>query len=281
MSQKCRLCKNEENKIVFNEFGIDILRCNKCGHVYSSYDQEQNYSDYYGKKIEKEDHFWWEEAHERMYKDFGKKFLKNKKGKILDVGCGLGYFLKHISLYNDWDAYGCEISQSAVDFAKNKLDIKNVICGKIEGSDYPNNYFDIITLWDVIEHIPDPFPLLKYLNSILKEGGILFIHTPNINIQLSKARIKKLLKGMCREAHYLEAKDHINIYSPKTMKRVLDECGYKKTKFIQLHPIQSVSGSKSVILKIIKNSWYYFSKVLFYLTIGKININNLFVIASK
>jgi 2-polyprenyl-3-methyl-5-hydroxy-6-metoxy-1,4-benzoquinol methylase len=281
MCNKCYLCDSSKNKIVFNEFGIDMLKCKKCGHVYSSYKQDQNYADYFGEKIEKQDHFWWKEAHDRMYNDFGEKFLKNKKGRILDVGCGLGYFLKFISKYNNWKGFGSEISKSAVEYADKNLGLENIKQGRVEESGFSNNYFDIISLWDVIEHIPNPRPLLSYLYDILKENGVLFMHTPNISIQLPKAKFKKIIKGLNKDVHYMEAKDHINIYSQKIIKRLLKEVGFKKIKFIHLRPLQGVSGSKNIILKNIKNIWFYFSVFLFYMTFGKINIDNLFIVASK
>lgn len=279
--KKCVICGCQSGKIIFKEFGINVLGCRKCGHVFSSFPGKQDYDGYFGEEIEKDDHFWWSNAHEKMYGDFCKKFIKNKEGKLLDVGCGLGYFVKKISSYPDWDVYGYEISKPAVSFAKDKLELKNIFQGKVEESDFPKKCFDIITLWDVIEHIPDSQPLLLCLNKILKDDGILFIHTPNIKIQLPKARLKKLLKGEKEGGHYLEAKDHINIYSPKAVKSILSEFGFNKIKFIHFHPIQSVSGSKNYVFTVIKNLWFYFSVLLCKITFGKINLDNLFVVAKK
>lgn len=216
MNKACIICNNNNFKIVFNEFGIDILKCKSCGHVFSSFGQKQDYKEYFGKVIDS-DNFWWDKAHEKIYNDFCKKFIFSKTGRLLDVGSGLGYFVKKVSENNGWDVYGYEISTSAVKFAKNKLDLKNIFEGKVENSKFPKNHFDIITLWDVVEHIPNPYPMLKYLYTILKKNGILFIHTPNIKIQLPKAKIKKWITGYQENGHYLEAKDHINIYSPKTI----------------------------------------------------------------
>jgi 2-polyprenyl-3-methyl-5-hydroxy-6-metoxy-1,4-benzoquinol methylase len=278
---KCIICGSNNYKIIFNEFGVDILKCLNCGHIFSSFEQEQYYGGYYGEKIKNEDHFWWDEAHKKMYDDFCRIFIKNKSGKLLDVGCGFGYFIKKISFFPDWEAFGYEISETAVNYARNNLGLKNIFSGRVENSGFPEKYFDIITLWDVVEHIPNPKPLLVYLRTILKEDGILFIHTPNAKIQLIKAKAKKLIKGMREGAHYLEAKDHINIYSSWAIKEVLRQAGFKEVKFVHLHPIQSISGSKNSLLKIMKNLWFYFSVFLFKLTFRKVNADNLFVIAKK
>lgn len=281
MDKKCIICQKSDTETVFTEFGIKILKCKNCGHVFSSYEAEQDYDGYYGKNVASSEHFWWDEAHEKMYNDFCEKFIIGKKGRILDVGCGLGYFIKKISIFPNWKVYGYEISKSAAEFARNKLNLENVYCGKVEKANFSEKSFDIITMWDVIEHLPDPNPVLKHANLILKDEGFLFIHTPNVKIQLPKAKFKKLIKGMRPDLHYLEASDHINIYSPSAIKTILNKNGFGKIKFIHLHPIQSVTGSKNSLLKAIKNLWFYSAKLLSTVSAGKINIDNLFVIAQK
>lgn len=278
---KCIICEKLKHAVVFREFGIDIFKCKNCGHVFSSYNAEQDYEGYYGEKIGGDDHYWWDEAHRKMYNDFCNKFIKDKSGKLLDVGCGFGYFVKKILKYPDWQVYGYEISKLAVDFANNKLNLENIYCGKVENANFKEKYFDIITLWDVIEHIPDPRSMLSYLHKILKDDGILFIHTPNVKIQLLKAKIKMLIKGEKKGGHYMEAKDHVNIYSPDTIRKLLNRYDFKNIKFIHLHPIQSVSGGKGSILRFIKNIWFYFSVFLYKISFGKININNLFIAVKK
>lgn len=281
MNKRCTVCGDSNNKVIFEEFDIDILRCQNCEHVFSSYDTDQFYDGYFGDQVGSEEQFWWNEAHEKMYADFCNRFIVGKSGKLLDVGCGLGYFVRKISSFPNWQAFGYEISKAAVQFAQNKLGLDNIFCGKVEGSNFPKNYFDIITLWDVIEHIPNPDPLLSYLSSILKDDGILFIHTPNVQIQLPKARITKFLRGMNPRVHYLEARDHVNIYSMNTIGIVLCRNGLNKIRFIHLHPIQSFSGSRNPLLKFAKNGLFYFSKILFTIAFGKINLDNLFIVASK
>lgn len=281
MNKRCIICHGQKATSVFKEFDIDILKCQNCGHVFSSYRQDQDYDGYFGEKVEIDDSFWFNKAHEKMYNDFCWRFIIGKSGKLLDVGCGLGYFVKKISSYPGWEAYGYEISKPAVDFAREKLGLKNIYHGRVEEANFSRKHFDIITLWDVIEHIPNPDPALGCLNSILKDDGFIFVHTPNIRIQLPKAKIKKFFRGMKEGAHYLEARDHVNIYSPKIMEKVLGRNNFLKVNFIHLHPIQSVAGSRNIILKWIKNLWFWSAKLLFFISFKRVNINNLFVIAKK
>ena len=278
----CVVC-GQKNKTttVFREFGINILRCNGCGHIYSSYGASADPAAYFGDDIASRDHFWWREAHERMYAAFGEKFLSGRSGRLLDVGCGLGYFVKFAAGESGWEAYGLEISVPAVEFAKNKLGLKNIFAVSVGAAGFKEKYFDIITLWDVIEHVGDPHPFLKYLNSLLKDGGILFIHTPNIKIQLPKARLKKFLRGERPGAHYLEARDHLNNYSVKSLSAILRVNGFKDIEFTHLPPIQSVAGSRSVFLRVIKNAWFNIARLLAFISGGMLNLDNLFVVARK
>jgi 2-polyprenyl-3-methyl-5-hydroxy-6-metoxy-1,4-benzoquinol methylase len=282
MNTTCIVCRSRENKAIFREHEVDMLCCSKCGHVFSSWDADQNYEAFWGEgSIESEDQFWWNEAHDGMYSDFCRAFVEGKSGKLLDVGCGLGYFVKRVSQHPGWDAYGYEISPHAVEFARRKLGLGNVFAGRVEDSLLAAESFDIITLWDVVEHIPDPEPLLSHLLTLLKPGGILFLHTPNIKAQLPKARLKKLIRGMRADLHYIEAKDHVNIYSMKSLAKILRRNGYGDFEFIHLRPVQSVSGSKSRLLKLAKNAWFHSSVALHRATFGAVNFDNLFVVARK
>jgi len=283
MAKVCPICKYSINHIVFKEFNIDILRCVRCGHIFSSYDIDQHYDKYFDQTnllCSPGSNWWWNEAHKAIYNDFCHKFIVGKSGKLLDVGCGLGYFVKMVYDYDSWEVFGYEISQEAVDFAV-KMGLKNVFCGRVETSSFMEKQFDIITLWDVIEHIPEPDPILSYLSSLLKDDGILFIYTPNARIQLLKAKIKKLLRGMKPGVHYMEAKDHINNYQMSTLTIILKRNRFSNVEFIQIRPIQGVSGSRNQFLVAMKNLWFYIFALLFRITFGHINLNNLAVIARK
>lgn len=279
--RRCVVCGHSQSSVVFEEFGIDVLRCQQCGHVYSSYQADQHFDGYFGERVPPGDHFWWNQAHSRMYTDFCNRFLAGQKGRLLDVGCGLGFFVKKVSSLPDWYAHGCETSKAAVDFAQRELGLASVRHGPVEECGYPDNYFDIVTLWDVLEHVPEPDPLLSFLRAPLKDDGMLFIHTPNVNIQLPKARMIRFLRGMHPSLHYLEAKDHVNLYSMDTLTRVLRSTGYRDIKFTHLPPIQSLSGSRNRVLMLVKNSVYQISRVLFHMSLGRLNLDNLFVVAKN
>ena len=279
---RCVVCGCATHDVVFHEFGVDILECAECGHVFSSWQGGTDYDGYFGREpIDPDGQEYWNEQHARMYDDFTRRFLAGRQGRLLDVGCGLGYFVKRVADVPGWEAYGYEISPEAVAFARETLGLPNVVCGKVETSSLARGSFDVITLWDVIEHIPEPDPLLSYLCTLLTDDGTLCLHTPNASIQVPKAKFKRRLRGMRQELHYLEAKDHINTYKPATLRRVLSRNGFHRVRFIHLSPIEGVAGDVSVSSRLMKRAWFVAAVALFHATLGRVNVDNLFAVARR
>ncbi len=218
-----------------------------------------------------------------MYVEFGKKFLENRSGNLLDVGAGLGFFVQHALRYPGWKAVGYEISVPAVEYAASKLGLADRMrAGAVEESGFSAGYFDLITLWDVIEHIPNPDVLLGYLRRILKPQGILFLATPNAPIQIAKAKVKVRVIGMREGVHYLDVKDHVNLYTQESLRLVLRRTGFDKVVYTHIRPIQSVSGTRSSLLRSVKNAWYLGAKAVGAISGQTINVNNsLFAAATR
>ena len=178
---QCLMCGGLQHRPIFNEFGIDILRCRACQHVFSSFRADPHYDGFWGEGVAESDLWYWQEARSSMYQDFCERFLMGRSGRLLDMGCGLGFFLHAMAPYATWEAYGCEISPVAVRYARETLGLTNVICSRLEEADVPQSSFDLITMWDVIDHIPRPDPLLRRCHALLREGGICFMRTPNVS----------------------------------------------------------------------------------------------------
>lgn len=115
--------------------------------------------------------------------DFVEKYvpeeLKYPLGKLLDIGCSTGAFLWEASL-RYWDVYGIEISDKAAEVAREKYGLA-VTTGTLLESNFDDETFDVVTAWDVIEHVANPAPFLTILRKILKQGGLFLLNTPNVN----------------------------------------------------------------------------------------------------
>lgn len=111
-------------------------------------------------------------------KKIKKMYQNSTSGKILDIGCGRGRLLYEMKK-EGWDVFGTELSEHSCSMAREEfnLDIKK---GDIKDCRFPDNYFDVITMWHFLEHYHDPSELLKESYRILKDGGLLIISVPNI-----------------------------------------------------------------------------------------------------
>ncbi|MDX1503104.1 MAG: class I SAM-dependent methyltransferase [Thermoanaerobaculia bacterium] len=277
----CVVCGSARSRVVFREHDVDVVRCRGCGHVYSTYTQPQEYDGYFGDAVAADEQFWWDAAHGAMYRDFGRRFLTGRRGRLLDAGCGLGFFVRFVGRQEGWAAHGWEISPAAAAYARRELGLGTVVGGPLEQAGLEPGSFDLVTLWDVLEHVPAPDPLLGRLHGLLAVGGRLFLHTPNARFQLPKARLKRVLLGMRPGVHYLEARDHVNLYTPASLRRVLERNGFADVRYLHLPPIQSVSGSRSPVLTGLKNLWAAAAAGLDRLTLGRVNLDNLFAVATR
>lgn len=160
----------------------------------------------------------------------------NGKVRILDIGCGFGYFLKFCDKMG-WETYGIDISSYAINVAKKNTkaqlylyNIENV--GK---SLFKENYFDLITMFDVIEHLTYPVIVLKEVHKILKLNGKLVITTPNLN-----AIQRIFLKALVKEKLWYGFLDetHVHLFTPFSLRTFIEETGFRilelKTPF---HPL--------------------------------------------
>jgi len=100
-------------------------------------------------------------------------------GRWLDVGCSAGFVMK-AAADAGFEAYGVEVEPAAVDYAREVLKLPNVRCGTLEAQAYEDAAFDVISLYDVIEHVPDLNRLVAELHRILATRGLVEIRTPDI-----------------------------------------------------------------------------------------------------
>lgn len=279
----CLMCGGQEHRVVFTELGIDILRCRGCGHVFSSFRADPHYSAFWGSEVAAGEHHYWSKARARMHRDFFKRFIAGRSGRLLDMGSELGFFLKAMERYQDWDAYGCEISPAAVRHARENLGLQNVICSPLQDADLPRASFDVITMWDVLDHILRPDPLLSHCNALLKNDGMLFIRTPNVATQLLRARVMTAVGGTKPDKGYLQGTDHPHHYSMRSIRALLERNGFVNVAFIHLHPIGSESGTgwRAALAGPIKNTGFQILRALAVCSGGHLNFDNLFVVARK
>jgi len=160
---------------------------------------------------------------------------KYKSGaSLLDIGCGEGFFLFNASKAG-YATKGVELSQDAAAYARREFGL-DVEAKPFEEMQLPENYFDVITMWQVLEHLPYPLAALKEIHRILKPDGLLVISTPD-----SGGIPAKVLRRRWWNIRRL----HINQFTTKTLMDMLKNAGFKNICFA--HYKESISLSMLII----------------------------------
>jgi SAM-dependent methyltransferase len=151
--------------------------------------------------------------------------------RVLDVGCALGYFLA-VAAEGGWEAKGVEISAWAAAEARRRFGLA-VQQGGVETADFPPATFDLITMWDVLEHLPNPRNTLLHCHELLKEGGYLALTTPNTGGLLRKLTNRNWVE-------YKKIPEHLYFFNPSTIRTLLEKSGFlpisirSKGKYVNL-----------------------------------------------
>lgn len=223
---KCVICKSDNAQIVFRAKGFDFVRCKKCGLIYTNPRlAEEKVEKFY--KGQKSIDIWTDVLTSPLQMEYDRKKFDLRlqwiekyvsRGKILDIGCSVGLFLK-IARDRGWEPYGLELNTRAVKYAKDKFKLKNIKQVILEKAKFPENYFNAAGLWGVLEHILHPDRVLKELYKVLKPGGVVVISIPNAGSLAARILRERTscFNGMV----------HLWFFNPKTMKYFLEKLGYK------------------------------------------------------
>ena len=135
---------------------------------------------------------------------------------LLDVGCGEGFFLFYASRMG-YAVKGIELSQDAAEYAKKEFDL-DVEAKLFEEARLQDNYFDVVTLWQVLEHVPQPLVILKEVHRILKPGGLVMVSTPDFG---------GVPANILRRRWWNIRRLHINQFTTGTLKSTLGNAGFR------------------------------------------------------
>lgn len=196
----CNLCGLDDTQVLFrkkDKCGISddefqVVACKRCGLFYvNPRPTETEIGKFYPKtyswkETSEANSFFlkWVKRLEKGYRyhllrdEVSKlvKFTGRSSGRVLDVGCGTGDRLD-VFRERGFETFGVETSDSA-DYAKEHLSL-NVKKGNLFSVRFPERFFDVVTLYNVLEHTHDPTRVCDEINRILKEDGFLVIQIPN------------------------------------------------------------------------------------------------------
>ena len=257
---KCNLCHRNKTRPVIEIDGFSWVRCQHCGLIYLNprpkSARELNPAvmesgvDYFTRKGYSPDK-------QNYYKKYLKKFEGYKKtSRLLEIGCASGGFL-YAARDCGWQAKGIEYFEPAARYGRNRYNL-DIIAGSLLETKLPKEYFDLVIMNMVIEHLEDPIETLFRINQLLRVGGAVYIHTPNYD--------SLTLKLFPRYPKFFP-RDHFYFFTMKTLKRALKKTGFQivwnktrgfefpkgkgETPFLKRQSLQLIRNLVSPIVNII------------------------------
>ncbi|MBI5376059.1 MAG: class I SAM-dependent methyltransferase [Candidatus Schekmanbacteria bacterium] len=212
----CIICGTEKKKSVYLMDGYHLVKCASCGLVSADPQPDdealrgfynENYYDSWGglnrleavRKMKMSTFNKWFDELEKI----------KKNGRMLDIGCAFGFSLEAAEK-RGWDVYGMELSGFSASVAKERFGerIKESL------SEFDDGFFNVITMFDLIEHLPSPVGILKEIKRILANQGVVLLSTPNIKSLSSRLMGKKWFHVKCEHLYYFDP-DTIRLFFHK------------------------------------------------------------------
>ena len=213
----CDICGSDEKTMFYESHPYSagpLVKCVKCGLVYVSprIKGKQKYED---EEIEETylQELKWKVA---VFKERMKIITKYVcKGRLLDIGCYTGDFL-NMAKHDGWHCFGIEPSVSLSQYVRGKYDIE-VFHEFLENVKFETNFFDVVTMFHVLEHLDSPTRQLEEIHRILRPGGILVIEVPNVENWIR--RLRKNTSWTFNRQHYYH-------FSYATLQKMLEKGGF-------------------------------------------------------
>jgi 2-polyprenyl-3-methyl-5-hydroxy-6-metoxy-1,4-benzoquinol methylase len=232
----CNVCRSDCIQKVDSDF--NFCRCDSCGYVFDSPRPSfAEISAFYSQTGKYDTWLNEERARDMLWERRLTKLLRHSsRGRLLDIGAGYGQFLHRAQSFFS-EGLGTEVSESAVALAKEKYGL-SLRVGQIEDLDLARQSFDTITLFHVLEHVPDPGKLVTLCHALLRAQGILAIAVPN-DVLAWTSKIKKVGKrlglksfqkfsprlGISRAGASREI--HLSHFTPTVLRRLLENSGLR------------------------------------------------------
>ena len=261
MNLSCCLCGSNKYDQVDSFKSYSIMRCRSCKlQSLSPFPEESQldkiYSDYYNA---------WDLNNSgrdvmMMKRETFRSYLKRvnpyiSSGTYLDIGCATGESLAAAE-ENGFDVYGVEVSPHGIQQCRKRFGEGKIIGEALKSTHFHADFFDLITLSDVLEHITEPVAFIDTVYNILKPGGILMIVTPDTSSWIKKLMGKRWLHYKEEHVYYYNKPSIMELFLPK-FQIVLVEKAYKALSLNYIADILSAYTHNSLSRKSV-----YFMKII-------------------
>lgn len=277
---ECIICNNSKHSYLYK----GIVRCSSCGHVFAN----MNLTDEELQNIYRKNYFFGEEYSNYIAdkKSIQKNFQRRievlqefidieRHNRLLEIGCAYGFFLE-LAKRIFKVAIGLDISEDSIRYARNVLGV-DAYQSDFLNHDFSGQMFDVVCMWDTIEHIRDPHLYIEKLSFMIPKDGLLALTTGDIDSLM--ARIQRDRWRM------IHPPTHIHYFSRRTISLLLNKYGFEPIQNRYCGFFRSIDNvaynlfvlrqKRPKLYKIIQRSG--FGRIDFYLNLYDI----MFVIARK
>jgi 2-polyprenyl-3-methyl-5-hydroxy-6-metoxy-1,4-benzoquinol methylase len=220
---QCQCCLNDDKtkfREKFRKDGLVLLECEKCSFVFIPWYYRKNvsYQDYKNEAVLQQirnGNNWLKIQRHLLRYRLIRRYIS--AGRLFDLGAGWGHFLlagKQLG----FDIYGIEISEYPYLYAKNDLGLP---VDHIDFFNMQDREFDLITLWDVLEHVDQADRMIEKCSGMVNKNGYMVIQVPQID---------SFIASWKKESWNMMGLDHVNYFSKKTITQLLDRHGFEVVK---------------------------------------------------
>ncbi|OGL04929.1 MAG: hypothetical protein A3I03_03600 [Candidatus Rokubacteria bacterium RIFCSPLOWO2_02_FULL_68_19] len=225
-TRPCPLCGGEWVTPVFYP---PLVRCGGCGLVFRNLPriQERVQEEFDDRYQRPEDEQQIQERRRALYREFLARHRPAPgRNRLLDVGCGTGEFLL-LARAEGWDVMGIEIAKAGVEAARRAG--LPVHLGSLTTLDLPESSFDLVTLWNVLDFVPDPVEQARAAHRVLASGGALVARVVNLAPHAALYRASRLLRRWPRLAASLARQYFFSqvSFSARTLRQTLERAGFE------------------------------------------------------
>ena len=215
----CPVCEAASDRMIFVKNGGTYVKCHACGMIYlNPVFKNDELRKYYENNTAMQAAAHANESD--FYRSIYTKGLYSiekftKTGAILDIGCSSGFFID-IAKERGWQTYGIELNRSEFMIARQRgHKVWNI---PVEEAPFETK-LNVITMWDVLEHIKQGDQYLASLKNLLYDDGVVFMQIPS-----AASLAARVLQERC---NMFDGIEHVNLYTPKTISVLCKKAGYK------------------------------------------------------
>ena len=223
----CALCGGIERENLFEKDGYPIGRCRSCGLVQVG--AELNAGELeaiYGEDYFKDEIFDDYMAERAARLESGARLADALArivpgGRLLDVGCAAGFFLKAASRH--YDVTGVELSLFAADYARTELGLR-VLTGDVTEVALDGERFDVVTMWNTIEHMADPLGAVRRVAGLVPPSSVLALSTGDASGPLARRDLSRW--------NLMSPPHHLFFFTPSTLDLLLAKAGFRLRRIV-------------------------------------------------